>query len=50
MYYKVQIGDELQDDTYDFMFETFEECSEFIKLCMINKHIVKVEFVEQEDD
>ena len=49
MYFRVQIGDEYQEDSYDFKFDTFNECSDFIKICLLNGHIVKVEYINDEE-
>lgn len=50
MYFKVQIGDEYQDDAYDFKFDTFNECSDFIKICLLNGHLVKVEYIYNNEE
>lgn len=41
--YIVTIGDEINDDTYDFKFENFDEVISFIKIVLDNGHLLKIE-------
>ena len=41
--YIITIGDEINDDTYDFKFEDFNEAVSFIKIVLDNGHLVKIE-------
>lgn len=41
--YIVTIGDEINDDTYDFKFEDFDKAISFIKIVLDNGHLVKIE-------
>lgn len=48
--FRVQIGDEYQEECYNFIFDTFNECSDFIKICLLNRHLVKVEYIDKEEE
>lgn len=41
--YIITIGDEINNDTYDFKFKDFNEAINFIKTVLDNGHLVKVE-------